>query len=80
MTTYYFDQFDGSEVIRDEEGQDIASLAALRKEATLTVRELVAIVLGRGEAIDHRELRVRTSAGVAVMTLPFKDTLGIDPA
>lgn len=78
MTVLYFDQYNGSEIIRDNAGQEIADLTALRKEATLTVRELVAIVLDRGEAIDDRELRVRTAAGLTVMTVPFKDTLGID--
>ena len=78
MTTYYFDHFDGSEVIRDNEGQEVSDIAALRIEATSAVRELVAIVLARGEAIDHRELRVRTAAGLVVMTIPFRDTLGIN--
>ncbi len=80
MTVFYFDQFDGSELIRDEEGQEFADLAALRGEATLIVRELVAIVIGRGDPIDNRELRIRTAGGLSVMTLPFKDTLGIDKA
>ncbi len=80
MTTYYFDQFDGTEVIPDIEGQDFADLTALREEATLTVRELIEIVIGRGEAIDHRELRIRTAAGLSVMTVSFKDTLGLDSA
>ena len=78
MATYFFDQFDGSEVISDHEGQEIADIADLRAEATLAVRELIAIVVARGDAIDHRELRVRTSDGVTVMIIPFRDTLGID--
>ena len=78
MATYFFDQFDGSEVISDHEGQEIADIADLRAEATLAVRELVAIVVARGDAIDDRELRIRTSEGITVMTIRFKDTLGID--
>ena len=80
MALYYFDQFDGSEVISDDEGQEIADFAAVRAEALLVVRELVAIVIGRGEAVDHRELRVRTGAGLTLMTVPFRDALGIDDA
>lgn len=75
---YHLDQFDGSEVIPDDEGQDFENLTALRKEALLAVRELVAIVVGRGELVDHRELRIRDCTGLVMMVLPFRDSLGID--
>jgi hypothetical protein len=80
MAMFYFDHFDGSGVIQDIEGQDIADLANVHTEAALTVRELIEIVVGRGEAIDHRELRVRNDAGQTVLTLPFRDFLGLDAA
>ena len=77
MTIYYFDQFDGSEIIRDDEGQEFADLAAVRLEATIAVRELVAIVVARGESISHRELRVRSAEGLTVLTVPFGSALGL---
>ena len=62
MPTYFFDTYDGYDVISDDEGRQLADLDSVRKEAAADARELVAILVVRGEAVDGRELRVHDVA------------------
>ena len=75
MSHYYFDIFDGRDLIRDEEGQDCATLAIARNEAEEATRELAATVISRHAAMDSRELRVRDSGGAVVLIIGFREVL-----
>ena len=75
MPFFYFDVFDGHEVVRDEEGQDCLSLRSAQEEAEESARELAGMTIARHAAIDAREIRVRDTAGAVVFTMRLKDVL-----
>ena len=75
MPIFFFDSYDGEDMVRDNEGQELADITAVRREAFEDVRELVAAVVARGEVIESRELLVRDASGQTVLTLPFRDVL-----
>ena len=72
---YYFDTFDGQQVIRDDEGQDCASMAEVEHEADDSVRELVAAAVVGHVGIGSREMRVRDAADIVVCVVRFRDVL-----
>lgn len=72
---YYFDTYDGRDVLRDEEGQDCDTIADAEREAEEAVRELVAAAVVRHVAMDSREMRVRDAGDTVVLVLRFRDVL-----
>ncbi len=70
---YFFDVFDGRKVVTDVEGQEVLDAVVLLREATGVARELIVMVLGRGDHLDGRELRVRDTSGRVVLTLSLRD-------
>jgi hypothetical protein len=75
VSQYFFDIFNGRELVRDEEGQECATLAVVRFEAEESARELAAQTISRHAAVDSRELRVRNGAGIVVVTVALRDVL-----
>lgn len=73
MQRYFFDVFDGRQLIKDVEGQAIPGAVILLRDAIKVARELVTSTLGRGEHLDGRQLRVRDAFGLNVLTLTLRD-------
>lgn len=57
MKRYFFDVFDGRELVEDVEGQKISGASALLQEAEEIARELIAIITHRGDHLSGRELK-----------------------
>ena len=49
MTRYFFHIRNGEDLLEDDEGIDLPSLAAARKEAVLSARELIAESIASSE-------------------------------
>ena len=64
MTRYYFHIRDDDRLLEDEEGVDLPSLGAARKEAVLSARELVAESIGSAEPWDHCTIEIWSDAGL----------------
>ncbi len=75
MPHYWFDVFDGYDVVRDREGQSYGSPDVARQEADESVRELLATTVRRHTAIRDQEMRVRDGSGGVIATIRFKDVL-----
>ena len=75
MPSFFFDYFDGMEVIEDVEGKNFDSLEAAEVEADDTARELAAAVIIDHRGIDSREIRVREAGGLIVWAVRFKDVV-----
>jgi hypothetical protein len=73
MPLYYFHIHGPNGTTVDEEGSDLADMAAVREEALTAVREIVADSIRRGDGRDGREMRVADDTGKLVLTVPFRD-------
>ena len=70
---YYFHIHGPDGTVVDDEGADLADMAAVREEAVTAVREIVANGIRSGRGSNGRELRVADNTGKLVLTLPFHD-------
>jgi hypothetical protein len=58
MTRYFFHIRDDDHLLEDDEGVDLPTLGAARKEAVLSARELIAESLGSPEPWDHCSIEI----------------------
>ncbi|MCI0752750.1 DUF6894 family protein [Teichococcus vastitatis] len=66
MPLYFFDIFDGTQLLRDEEGSDLPDLKAARDDAVALLPDLIKSRLPEDE---HRRLvvTVRDESGAAIL-------------
>ena len=64
--------------IADEEGSELADLAAAKEKAIAGARELMAehIILGRAVNLSHR-IEIADPRGTVLATLPFREMITI---
>lgn len=62
-------------LIEDTEGIEFPSHNAAYLEANLSVRELVASMVLKGEPIDGEALEICGDDGVLIRVLPFRDAI-----
>ena len=75
MPHFFFDTFDGEDIVPDDEGEDFASLYAAEVEAEDAAREMAAVVIVRHGVMGARELRVRDAAGAIDSVVRYRDVL-----
>ena len=75
MERYFFDMTENDGIHEDPEGHELADLAAVRRDAVESARELMAADVRRGIPPNGRAFRVRNSRGETVLNLPFRDAL-----
>jgi hypothetical protein len=63
MPHYYFHIFDRGKVIPDEDGMQLANLAAARIEANLSAAGMLDDALDEGNDISHQIIEVTDSTG-----------------
>jgi hypothetical protein len=80
MPRYFLNQVHKGELIPDVEGAEFADLEAVRKEAVLAAREIMADRLIKGEEVNHSKFEVLSETGTVVLTLPFSEALPKDEA
>jgi hypothetical protein len=67
------------QLIRDEEGANVADVAAARELAVQGARDLLAEKLRTGEPLDGDVIEITDDAGNVVDLVRFRDMFGIDP-
>ena len=72
MTCFFFDLFDGENLIEDNVGIDLADLSAAREQAQIIAFSRVGGEDNHSQAHDLRELRVREPAGQYVAKVAFR--------
>ncbi len=73
MSHYYFDLHDGVDII-DEDGLELASLAAARHHAVMKMAELLMQTPGQFWAGDAWTLKVKDDVGLTLFKLNFAAT------
>jgi hypothetical protein len=72
---FFLDQVHKGECIPDAEGAEFPDLQALKDEAVVAAREIMAERLVNGDALDHSRFVVKDDKGQIVLVMPFKDAL-----
>lgn len=72
MPKYFFHIEDGSGVLQDEEGIDLADLDHVRKEATSAARQVLGEMIRAGQPLNGRSFIVQNELGETVLTYPLK--------
>jgi hypothetical protein len=78
MPHYFVDLLRGGEMSVDEQGMELADMAAIRQEVETTIRQIAAdsIRAGSDSDIGDGEIRVRDMQGKTVLTVKFHDVIG----
>ncbi|MES2473312.1 MAG: hypothetical protein V4601_10805 [Pseudomonadota bacterium] len=75
MPHYYFHVREGSDISRDEEGQDLPNVEAARREAISSSREILGEKLLHGGSLNHRTIEIADETGHVVDTVSSNDVL-----
>jgi hypothetical protein len=72
MPQYFFNVVSASETVRDEEGSDLADLAAARKEAIKDARSLMSGAILEGRDVSNRFIQISGEDGKVLLVVPFR--------
>ena len=75
MPHYYFHVREGSDLSRDEEGQELPNAEAARREAINSSREILGEKLLHGGSLDHRTIEIADATGHVVDVVSSNDVL-----
>ena len=75
MPLYYFHLRNGLGFTRDEEGQELADVAAAMDVAVLSVRSLIAAEASEGRIDLRGRIEVRDHEDAPLFDLPFADAI-----
>jgi hypothetical protein len=75
MPRYYFHVREGSDLSRDEEGQDLPNADAARREAINSSREILGEKLLHGGSLNHRTIEIADATGHVVDMVNSNDVL-----
>lgn len=79
MSIYFFHLRDGVDLILDEEGAELADLAAARARAMVSARSILSAETLAGRLPFNMRIDVEDELGVIVHCLQFQDALTIIP-
>lgn len=77
MTRYYFHLRDGRDILLDDEGVELADLAAARAQALRSARSILAAEVIEGKVPLYLRIDVEDGAGAIVHRLPFAEAVEI---
>ena len=75
MPRFFFHVRDGADLSRDEEGQELADIAAARREAISTNREMLGERILHGGALNHRQIEIVDETGHVVDVVSAQEVL-----
>jgi hypothetical protein len=79
MSRYYLHLRDGTQQLLDPEGQEFASLDAMRKSVLFSARDLMAGDIHNGMLDLRFRIDAEDEEGKIVYTLPFKHAVNVIP-
>lgn len=78
MPHYYFHVCDGGGVSADEEGLDVADLAAARTHAIDGIRSILSDEIRTGEVSIGGRVLIMDESNRILLTVPFTDAVKVD--
>jgi len=75
---FYFNVRSDESFDADDEGIDLPSLEAARREATKSAREMVAELILYDQRIDGMQFEITDEKGNVLSTVPFRDVIKFD--
>ncbi|MFL5090486.1 MAG: DUF6894 family protein [Xanthobacteraceae bacterium] len=75
MAKYFFHIKHGNQLIRDEEGSDLADPAQAYEEALKSARELLAMIIKEGRDLSFDAFIIADAQGEQVMFVPLTEAL-----
>jgi hypothetical protein len=72
MPRYYFHVRDGAELIRDEEGTELADPEAARAEALASARDLALDEIRSQHRVDGRQIEIASEFGDTIGTVAVR--------
>ncbi len=75
MPRFFFHVREGTDVSRDTEGQELPDVAAARREAICTNREMLGERLLHGGSLNQRQIEIADETGQVVDTVSAQDVL-----
>jgi hypothetical protein len=75
MPKFYFHIVDGTELIEDPDGSELADLETARAEALQSARHLLADKVRAGQVVDGQRFEIRDADGHLLATVPFRDAI-----
>jgi len=73
MPRFFFHISTRTNIIKDEEGAELADLSAARHEAIRDARGLMSTAVREGRDISHRHIEICDAAGTLLLKVPFSD-------
>lgn len=77
MERYFFHLFDDIET-HDEEGMELADLAAARRQALSSAREMMCDQMRSGHLNLHHRIEVEDEGGAPVLTVTFASAIDVE--
>jgi hypothetical protein len=75
LPRFYLHQVHNGECIPEIEGEDFANIEAVRAEAILAAREIMADRMMKGDEPDHSRFEVKDEDGRIVLVFPFAEAI-----
>jgi hypothetical protein len=80
MARFFFHLRDGSDILLDPEGIELPDLAAVRKAALVTARDMLSHGIKEGVLDTHFRVEVEDEAGAVLYRLPFSSAFEVKAA
>ena len=77
MPRYFFHIYDDV-IVHDDEGMELADVAAARREAVAGIREMMCDQVRKGRLVLHHRIEVEDAGGAPVLILAFADAVTIE--
>lgn len=78
MPRYYFHVVTPTETVEDQEGTELPSLEAARKEAIKDARQLMGSAMQEGRDISGRRIEIVGGGGEILLVVPFADAFTVE--
>ena len=78
MPKFFLNLHDGDDIIEDPVGADLPSLAAARKLAIASARDILAEQMRDGQPLDGQKIEIADESGAVLATVSFREAFRLE--